>query len=291
MSGQTKRILSSLWEWDMREPAESTRLDEISALAEALAADPSTDLHAWALLHPEAAALLNSLADNSGAPGSHDAADNAPVDDAPVDDKPGVGEWAAHFAAYQDVLTRVRDDTLETPPVAGRFSLDYLPPLPQAATAAATGPAAPTIEPDWLLVAGEYVIRFSQQVVDSLRSALGRPEPAMVKSGAEQPLFTWSRAQPNEDVGVEITVRPQAGSDRQEQRTAQVPDAAYVAVAVQVDIPSRGGWPHLHDIDVALTAGETTHRRKTDAFGSVLFADIPAPALPTMTITVTRPDA
>lgn len=54
-------------------------------------------------------------------------------------------------------------------------------------------------------------------------------------------------------------------------------DAALVAVAVEVDVPSRDGWPNLGGIGVRLLRGEEEiERQETDAFGHAVFARVAA---------------
>ncbi len=52
-------------------------------------------------------------------------------------------------------------------------------------------------------------------------------------------------------------------------------DMAYCTVMVEVDIPSRGGWPNLADTEVTIKRGESEPETAlTDAFGKAVFTGI-----------------
>ena len=73
-----------------------------------------------------------------------------------------------------------------------------------------------------------------------------------------------------DDLNVRINVEP---SRRDPQRTT---------VEVEVDIPSRGGWPNLAGNVVTLGRGaeQLLEEQETDAFGRALFEDVSVEDLP-----------
>lgn len=101
-------------------------------------------------------------------------------------------------------------------------------------------------------------------------------QPAMLKSAAPAGL-RYELADAVDDLAVRIEAEPQRG------------DPQRWTVEVAVDIPSRGGWPHLAGSLVTLRRGDATlDQQETDPYGKALFDDLPASALPQLSFTVER---
>lgn len=165
--------------------------------------------------------------------------------------------------AYQElraVLRLERSGKLAAPPARASFDFSYLP----ARSAAASAPAQPRT---WRLDAlGRLVIEFSAELLHSLQ----RPvlQPALLKNDAPAGL-RYELAGAVDDLAVRIEAEPQ-------RRTPQL-----VTIEVEVDIPSRGGWPHLAGSVVTLRRGaDLIDEHETDPFGKALFDDVPAADLP-----------
>lgn len=170
--------------------------------------------------------------------------------------------------AYQELmalLTLERSGKLAPPPVAPSFDFSYLPPRPAAQ------PAARPWRLDGL---GRLVIQWTAELLASLSGpAL---QPAMLKSAAPAGL-RYELAGAVDDLAVRIEAEPQRG------------DPQRWTVEVAVDIPSRGGWPHLAGNLVTLRRGDATlDQQETDPYGKALFDDLPASALPQLSFTVER---
>ncbi len=171
--------------------------------------------------------------------------------------------------AYQELmalLTLERSGKLAPPPVAPSFDFSYLPPRP----------ARPAVQPaarPWRLDGlGRLVIQWTAELLASLSGpAL---QPALLKSAAPVGL-RYELAGAVDDLAVRIEADPQRG------------DPQRWTVEVAVDIPSRGGWPHLAGSLVTLRRGDVTlDQQETDPFGKALFDDVPASALPQLSFTV-----
>lgn len=154
---------------------------------------------------------------------------------------------------------------LEQPPVPGQFDFSYLPPAP-----------APETEPDpnfWRLdELGRLIIEFSETLLRGLQPPL---QPGYLKSApADAPAhFVLSLGDDLDDLAVSI-------------ETVQT-DAELAALTVAVDIPSRGGWPHLAGIEVTVgKAADVIATEVTDAFGHALFPGIPLADLPRLRLVI-----
>lgn len=174
-----------------------------------------------------------------------------------------LGQCATCQQAYQELralLALELAGELATPPAPASFDFSYLPGRPAAA-------AAPAQPKPWRLDAlGRLVIEFSAELLRSLPGpAL---QPALLKSDAPAGL-RYELADAVDDLAVRIEAEPQP---RNPQR---------LTVEVEVDIPSRGGWPHLAGSVVALRRGdELLDRQETDPFGKAVFEDVAAADLP-----------
>lgn len=160
--------------------------------------------------------------------------------------------------AYQELRALLRLEQagelageLAAPPALARFDFSYLPARP----AAAAVPAQPKA---WRLDAlGRLVIEFSAELLRSLQGpAL---QPAMLKRDAPAGLL-FELAGAVDDLVVRIEAELQRRNPQQ------------MTVEVEVDIPSRGGWPHLAGSIVTLRRGDAVlDQQETDAFGKAVF--------------------
>jgi hypothetical protein len=174
-----------------------------------------------------------------------------------------LGQCSACQQAYQELkalLALERSGELAAPPVAPSFDFSYLPARP------ARPAAAPAVRPWRLDELGRLVIQWTADLLASLSGpAL---QPAMLKSAAPAGL-RYELTDDLDDLAVRIEVEPQRG------------DPQRWTVEVAVDIPSRGGWPHLAGNLVALRRGdETLDQQETDAFGKAVFENVSADDLP-----------
>lgn len=202
-------------------------------------------------------------------------ADLAAYIDAELDGQPAANLFpmvAGHLATCADcrqvygelrsLLTAEWRGQFELPPVPAAFDFAYLPAEDQAVTRAA-----------WRLdELGRLVI---QLAADLLRTLQGPAwQPSYLKSG-RAPLLDYRLAGEVDDLNVHITAEP-GGSDPQR-----------LLVAVEVDIPSRGGWPNLAGSLVTLRRGdEVVEEQETDAFGKAVFEGVPAQDLPEFTFEI-----
>jgi hypothetical protein len=180
-----------------------------------------------------------------------------------------IGQCPACQQAYQELkvlLTLERSGELATPPLAAAFDFGYLPPRP------AHPPAQPAGRSWRLDELGRLLIQWTAELLASLQGpAL---QPAMLKSAAPAGL-RYELTDELDDLRVRIDAEPQRG------------DPTQWTVEVDVDIPSRGGWPHLAGSTVTLRRGdEMLDQQETDAFGKVVFEDVSVEALPQLSFTV-----
>ncbi len=180
-----------------------------------------------------------------------------------------IGQCAACQQAYQDLkalLALERAGELAAPPVAPSFDFGYLPARP------ARPSAQPAGRPWSLDELGRLVIQWTADLLASLQGpAL---QPAMLKSGAPAGL-RYELAGAVDDLAVRIEAEPQRG------------DPQRWTVEVEVDIPSRGGWPRLAGSVVTLRRGdEVQEQQETDPFGKAVFDNVSAADLPRLSFTV-----
>lgn len=167
-------------------------------------------------------------------------------------------------ALYRDSLQLARAERhalLEAPPVEAQFDFSYLDARPTARPRS-TPTAKPAANPLWWIdEAGRLIVRFAADFLASLQpSAL---QPAYLKGAGQAASETISIAAA--DLTVHLRVEPQAG------------ESARCVIEAAVEIPSRGGWPNLAGIPVSLRHGERElAARETDAFGHVVFDNVPA---------------
>lgn len=143
-------------------------------------------------------------------------------------------------------------------------------PVPNLEFLAAKKPMSPPKVGDfWRLdEVGRLLINFSTDLIRAFQP----PAQAMAglkKRDAEKVLYQLAWAEADADLEVSITVK--------EQRR----DATRCTIIVEVDIPSRDGWPNLADTDVILKKDEAIIKADvTDAFGQVVFEGIAVETLP-----------
>lgn len=77
-----------------------------------------------------------------------------------------------------------------------------------------------------------------------------------------------------EDLEVTVTAEEQQNDPRR------------CTVIVEVNIPSRGGWPNLGDTKVSLKEGTELQTRLTDAFGKAVFENVSTEALSNLDLKV-----
>jgi hypothetical protein len=111
---------------------------------------------------------------------------------------------------------------------------------------------------------GRLIIEFSTELL----RALGPPtqQPAFAVARLKSPQRTLCQLSLKEAVeDLEVTITAEERRD----------DPQRCTVIVQVDIPSRGGWPHLTDTEVTLKRKELElGTQRTDAFGKAVFEGI-----------------
>jgi hypothetical protein len=129
---------------------------------------------------------------------------------------------------------------------------------------------------------GQVIIHFLSETLPQNFSSLWQPiQPAyaMAKRGAEpaaRVLGHLSLKEAGQDLEVTITAEPTRD------------DSTSCTLIVEVNIPSRGGWPHLANTEVILKQNETTlATRVTDAFGKAIFEEIALAELPLLAFEMT----
>lgn len=178
-------------------------------------------------------------------------------------------QCAACQQAYLELkalLALERSGELAAPPVAAGFDFGYLPPR------MAPSPARPAGRPWRLDELGRLVIQWTADLLASLQGpAL---QPALLKGSAQAGL-RYELVDAVDNLAVRIEAEPLRG------------DPQRMAVEVDVDIPSRGGWPHLAGSIVTLRRGDVVlDQQETDAFGKAVFENVSAQDLPQLSFTV-----
>jgi len=152
------------------------------------------------------------------------------------------------------------------------------PDLPFLQAARSAPPQPPGV--NWRLDEwGRLIIRFSAELVRTLQSPAYRPAYAAagLKSARSQRILCrLSLQEAVEDLEVTVTV--------EEERDAP----GRCTIIVEVNIPSRGGWPNLAGTQVTLKRGERELGTQwTDAFGKAVFDGISTADLPHLTFEIT----
>jgi hypothetical protein len=140
--------------------------------------------------------------------------------------------------------------------------------------AAQSKPAAPPWRLDDL---GRMIVELTDELLGALLPPARQPACALagLKSAAPGTLFRLPIQAP--DAGLNVTI--------QAETARAAPDRC--TLTVSVDIPSRGGWPHLAGTEVTLCqAGREPDQEWTDAYGEALFENVPVAKLSGLVIEV-----
>lgn len=128
-------------------------------------------------------------------------------------------------------------------------------------------PPQPAKVPWHLDELGRLIIELSTELVHAFQPPPAfQPAYATARLKSDRPQRTLCQLSLNEaveDLEITITAEEIRG------------DTTRCTVMVEVDIPSRGGWPHLADTEVTIKRGkEELDRQLTDAFGKAVFKGI-----------------
>jgi len=163
-------------------------------------------------------------------------------------------------------------DALIAPPVSPHFDFSYL-----AQRAAAKAPKAEDQPSGYLDELGRFVIRISALL-------LAATKPPLMAFGVRQAengmLYQLSLPQATNDLQITIAIHEERNANQ------------LCSVQVDVEIPSRGGWPHLAQIPVSLAEGAmhsgsgAVLTQRTDAFGKTVFRGVALAALPHLVLAI-----
>lgn len=132
--------------------------------------------------------------------------------------------------------------------------------------------------------AGQVIVRFLSETMPQTFSTLLQPpgiQPAYTtaRRGAEpsaQVLGQLSLIEAGQDLEITLMAEPKRG------------DSTACTLIVEVNIPSRGGWPHLGNTEVVLKRDSAIlAARSTDAFGKAVFEGITLVELPLLAFELT----
>lgn len=166
------------------------------------------------------------------------------------------------YKELSSLLSLERQGQLQPPPAKPTFDFGY---LPQKA-------GTPTQRPWRLDELGRLIVALSADLLHSLQGPALQPSYLKGEAGAG---FELVLAEGLDDLQVSIHAEPRP---RQPGR---------IDLAVGVDIPSRGGWPNLAGSAVTLRRGsDVLDQQDTDAFGKVVFEDVPVDDLPSLSFEI-----
>jgi hypothetical protein len=113
---------------------------------------------------------------------------------------------------------------------------------------------------------GRLIIEFSADLLRALQPPAYQPAYAPVRAKSDQSRKTLCQISLKEAVeDLEVTITAEEARE----------DTVYCTVMVEVDIPSRGGWPNLADTEVTIKRSESEPETYlTDAFGKAVFTGI-----------------
>lgn len=180
---------------------------------------------------------------------------------------------AALYAELTDLAALADDDHAATPPQYPTPDLSFL-------HSERAGTLQSALVPWSLDKLGRLVITFSTELLQTMRQTLRPPTSALapVKSQASAQRYQLAIADAVDDLAATITVEPTRNDPQQ------------CNVVVEVQIPSRGGWPHLAGTQVTLTRGEQAQETQmTDAFGKAVFGGIAVDELPRLVVAIAPP--
>jgi len=173
------------------------------------------------------------------------------------------------YEEYEDLrqtLDLERQGRLKKPPRPAQFDFSFLKeiqPEPQPRDSTEAPPKGPT-KPFWWDEPGRLIIQFSAELVGTWQPPAPQLAYAPVKSDKSSRILCQL---PLKEVGNDLEVEITAEEMRD--------DPTLCTVIVEVNIPSRGGWPNLAGTEVMLKRGELEMEAQlTDAFGEVAFEGI-----------------
>lgn len=150
-------------------------------------------------------------------------------------------------------------------------------PAPDLAFLRPTSAPPPAPRPWRLDELGRLIVELTDALLEAVQAPPRQPAYALagLKSDAPGTLFTLPIPVPEADLDVTIqAARARAAPDR-------------CTLYVQVDIPSRGGWPHLAGTEVTLVQPEGDPLQEwTDAYGEAVFEGVPVEKLGGLVIEV-----
>lgn len=157
------------------------------------------------------------------------------------------------YATLSDLAALAFGERGEEPPHYPAADLSFLPRQPA--------------QPSWHLdELGRLIIEFSADLLRALQPPISRPAYATTRVKSDQSRKTLCQFSLKEIVD-DLEVKISAEETRE--------DATHCTVIVEVNIPSRGGWPHLADTEVTIKRGERDLETQfTDAFGKAVFKGI-----------------
>lgn len=169
---------------------------------------------------------------------------------------------ARAYRELMDLMTAAYTERVPRPARKPKFDFSFLPPEPAKPF---DTPAATQDKPFRWDKLGRLIIEFSAELVRALQPPAHQLAYAMVKS------YKSSRTL------CQISLKKEVGEDLEVTITAEEmrDDPALCTAFVEVNIPSRGGWPNLADTEVTLKRGEVElETQLTDAYGEAIFEGI-----------------
>jgi len=169
--------------------------------------------------------------------------------------EPHLGVCPLCARAYRELMSAMAlayTEKLPQPASRPRFDFSFL----------RAEPEKPSFRWDEL---GRLIIEFSADLLRALQPA---PATQLAYVGVKddksrRTLCQFALKEAHEDL--EVTVTAEEAQD----------DPTQCTVVVEVDIPSRGGWPNLAGIELTLKRGELElETQKTDAFGKAVFEGV-----------------
>jgi hypothetical protein len=161
---------------------------------------------------------------------------------------------SAEYATLSDLIELAYGERGEEPPHYPTPDLSFLRPEP--------------FKIPWRLdeLVGCLIIEFSAELLRALQSPAYKPAYARAGLKSEKSSRTLCKLSLKEAVeDLEVAITAEETRD----------DPSRCIVIVEVNIPSRGGWPHLADTEVVLKRDKRElETQRTDAFGEAVFEGI-----------------
>lgn len=189
-------------------------------------------------------------------------------------------EFAEEYEMLYELFDAERKGELEEPPTTPIFDFSYLdlPPAQEPALQQ-NGEAASSL----LDKVETWTVQLSESIVGSLQAVAQvrqSQHPAFATRSTDskewQTWFSYRPLNPPTDLNVNIAFKHR--SDESE----------FCNVVVNVDVPSRGGWPNLADSQVLLSGYDGADRSGvTDPFGEVLFEGVKKSVVPQLAFAIT----